>query len=67
LPDSHEEHPSRVVFDLQPNGSTVKLTLTHNDLDPQGFMAISQGWSAIVSSLKSLLETGEPLVFAAWR
>ncbi|MBD3886832.1 SRPBCC family protein [Phormidium tenue FACHB-886] len=66
-PGSTEAQPSRVVFDLQPNGSTVKLTLTHTDLDAKGFMAVSQGWSAILSSLKSLLETGEPLVFAAWR
>ncbi|WP_250126724.1 SRPBCC family protein [Chroococcidiopsis sp. CCMEE 29] len=66
-PGSNEEQPSRVVFDLQPNGSTVKLTLTHTDLDAQGFMTVSQGWSAILSSLKSMLETGEPLVFAAWR
>jgi uncharacterized protein YndB with AHSA1/START domain len=66
-PGSNEEHPSCVVFELEPNGSTVKLTLTHDNLDAQGFMAISRGWSAILSSLKSLLETGEPLVFAAWR
>lgn len=66
-PGFNKEQPSRVVFDLQPNGSTIKLTLTHTDLDAQGFMAISQGWSAILSSLKSMLETGKPLVFAAWR
>lgn len=66
-PDSTESQPSRVVFDLQPNGSTVKLTLTHTDLDAKGFMAISQGWSAVLSNLKSLLETREPLLLAALR
>jgi hypothetical protein len=42
----------------------VKLTLTH-----EGFVegsklldGISKGWPAILSSLKSLLESGEPLV-----
>ncbi|NJO40281.1 MAG: ATPase [Cyanobacteria bacterium CRU_2_1] len=63
-PGSNAAHPTRVVFDLQPIGSTVKLTLTHDDLDTKGFMAISQGWSASLSSLKSLLER-KPLVLAA--
>jgi uncharacterized protein YndB with AHSA1/START domain len=66
-PGSTASQPSRVVFDLQPNGSTVRLTLTHTDLDAKGFMAISQGWSAVLSNLKSLLETREPLLLAAWR
>lgn len=66
-PGATEAHPSRVLFELEPNGSTVKLTLTHDNLDTRGYMALSRGWSAILSSLKSLLETGEPLVFAAWR
>lgn len=66
-PEKKEEQPSRVVFELEPSGSTVKLTLTHNELDEKSFMIISRGWSAILSSLKSLLETGNPLIFAAWK
>ncbi|HEY9658904.1 MAG TPA: SRPBCC family protein [Allocoleopsis sp.] len=66
-PGEKQEQPSRVVFELEPNGSTVKLTLTHDELDEKSFMVISRGWSAILSSLKSLLETGNPLIFAAWK
>jgi hypothetical protein len=41
----------------------VKLTLTHEGFDEGGKMlpAISKGWPAILSSLKSILETGRPL------
>lgn len=66
-PGKEEEQPSRVVFELEPNGSTVKLTLTHDELDEKSFTIISRGWSAILSSLKSLLKTGNPLIFAAWK
>ena len=48
---------------LEPYGNLVKLTLTHEDFDEDSKMlpAISKGWPAILSSLKSLLETGQPL------
>jgi uncharacterized protein YndB with AHSA1/START domain len=58
------EPATKVVFVLEPHGDLVKLTLTH-----EGFVegsklldGISKGWPAILSSLKSLLESGEPLV-----
>jgi hypothetical protein len=43
----------------------VKLTLTHDELDEKDekfFAGISQGWPAVLSNLKSLLEGGRPLV-----
>jgi hypothetical protein len=48
---------------LEPWGSLVKLTLTHHDFDDGSKMlpAISKGWPAILSNLKSMLETGQPL------
>ena len=59
-----QEPATKVVFTLEPYGNLVKLTVTH-----QGFAdgsrllgAISKGWPAILSGLKSLLETGQ--VFA---
>ncbi len=57
------EHRSRVAFDLEPVGEVVKLTVTHDDLDPAGAVAemVSRGWPQVLSSLKTLLETGEPL------
>jgi hypothetical protein len=48
---------------LEPYGKLVKLTLTHQGFrDGSKFFAgISRGWPAILSSLKSVLETGKPL------
>ena len=59
------ERPSRVTFELQPMDSVVKLTLTHEDFDPDSatFETTCHGWPAIMSSLKSLLETDSPLSF----
>jgi uncharacterized protein YndB with AHSA1/START domain len=58
------ERPSRVTFVLEPHGKLTKLTLTHEDFAKDSVVidGISKGWPAIMSSLKSLLETGEPLV-----
>ncbi|MFJ5074301.1 SRPBCC family protein [Streptomyces sp. NPDC088553] len=57
------EPRSTVTFLIEPSGDTVKLTVTHDDLDPDGLMKgmIGEGWPALISSLKSLLETGEEL------
>jgi uncharacterized protein YndB with AHSA1/START domain len=55
--------PTKVAFTLEPHGKFVKLTLTHEGFDgaPKLLKAISNGWPAIISSLKSLLETGSAL------
>lgn len=44
-------------------GDLVKLTVAHDDFEPgSGVLeAISQGWPAVLSGLKTLLETGESL------
>jgi len=52
---------SRVTFDLEPVGDVVRLTLTHEDLAPEEVQDTKQGWAIVLSSLKSLLETGRPL------
>lgn len=59
-----KERPSRVTFALEPKGELVKLTLTHEGFADDSVVVdgISKGWPAILSSLKSLLETGKPLV-----
>jgi uncharacterized protein YndB with AHSA1/START domain len=61
---ARKEKPSRVTFVLKPYGKLVKLTLTHDDFAPGSVIidGISKGWPAILGSLKSLLEMGEPLV-----
>jgi uncharacterized protein YndB with AHSA1/START domain len=58
--ESKRECTSRVTFDLEPSGESVKLTLTHDNLDQGGvtYCEISGGWPIVLSGLKSLLENG---------
>lgn len=61
-----EERPSTVLFELFPAGETTRLRITHGDFDADSkvYPMISEGWAEVVSSLKSLLETGEALEIA---
>jgi uncharacterized protein YndB with AHSA1/START domain len=58
-----EEKHSRVTFDLEPAGDVVRLTVTHENFQSESdmFDRIRVGWPKVLSSLKSLLETGRPL------
>jgi uncharacterized protein YndB with AHSA1/START domain len=57
------ELPALATFVIEPLGKLVKLTLTHEGFaeDSKFFLGISKGWPAILSGLKSILETGKPL------
>ncbi|MGE0875910.1 MAG: SRPBCC family protein [Burkholderiales bacterium] len=58
---------SRVTFDIAEYEGMVRLTVSHDELEADGAMAkgIQRGWPIVLSSLKSLLETGEGIdVFA---
>ncbi len=61
--ESREEKHSRVTFDLKPMHGVVRLTVTHDLLEPGSEMlrGITEGWPKVLSSLKSLLESGKPL------
>jgi uncharacterized protein YndB with AHSA1/START domain len=61
---------SRVTYEITPMGSQVKFRLIHENLladdiekDPTTFKGINNGWPAVISSLKSLLENGAALDF----
>jgi uncharacterized protein YndB with AHSA1/START domain len=58
-----KEPLSKVTFDLEPVGDTVKLTVTHDDFVPDSEMlkGVRDGWPTILSNLKTLLETSETL------
>jgi uncharacterized protein YndB with AHSA1/START domain len=58
--EMRNEPATKVVFTIQPHGKIVKLTVTHEGFAEGSKLlgAISNGWPAILSSLKSLLETG---------
>ena len=60
---------SRVTFEIEPFMGAVRLTVTHDELEPDSPMlrGITQGWPAVLSSLKTLLETGKPLPFTTTR
>lgn len=62
-PELKAEGYSRATFELEQIGDAVKLTVTHEiDRDRSKFIeAVSNGWPMVLASLKSLLETGEPL------
>jgi hypothetical protein len=55
------QHIERDEFELEPIVDAVKLTITHamDCAEPKFITAVSGGWPAILSNLKSLLETGE--------
>ncbi|RRO20532.1 ArsR family transcriptional regulator [Saccharopolyspora rhizosphaerae] len=58
------EPRTTVTFDLEPtDAGTVVLTVTHTGFTPGSTVRsmISQGWPELLSSLKTLLETGQPL------
>ncbi|UWU70373.1 SRPBCC family protein [Bradyrhizobium sp. NC92] len=57
------EPASRVVFTLEPFGPLVRLTVLHDGFVEGGkyLGAVSNGWPAILSGLKSLLERGQVL------
>jgi len=65
LEEARALEPAIVTYDIEQAGDAVKLTLTQHNSGPvpRKFIdAGKQGWAAILSSLKSLLETGQPLV-----
>jgi len=55
--------PTRMTWEITPMGNSCRLTVTHTDLIPGSATdtAVRGGISVIVSGLKTLLETGEPL------
>jgi uncharacterized protein YndB with AHSA1/START domain len=61
------EKRSRVTFDIEriedAAQAIVRLTVTHDELEPGSDMerGITEGWPRVLASLKSLLETGQPL------
>ncbi len=65
--DSSSEPPTKVTIELEPElgTETVRLTVTHTDFvdNSKHRPSISEGWPAVLSNLKSLLETGKTLEF----
>jgi uncharacterized protein YndB with AHSA1/START domain len=64
-PEMAAEAASRVTWEIEPGDDGVcRLTVTHDQLEGAPKTAASvhgRGWMFVLSGLKTLLETGEPL------
>jgi uncharacterized protein YndB with AHSA1/START domain len=55
------EGTSRVTWEIEPVGSSCRLTVTHDQLREGANDELYGGWPMILSGLKTLLESGELL------
>ena len=63
-PELAGEEPSRVAWEIEPaDGGVCKLTVVHDRLEgaPKTAEGVAGGWMLVLSGLKTLLETGQPL------
>ena len=66
-PPDDEARTTRVTFDIEQHADIVRLQVTHEDLADEAERAgAAAGWAAVLSNLKSLLETGSPLPQEPW-
>ncbi len=65
----NEAKHTRVTFEIEPYMEAVRLTVTHDELEPDSAMmrGIMEGWPKVLASLKTLLETGKPLAMSTGR
>ena len=59
--DVKAQPTTRVTWEIEPVGSSCRLTVTHDQLPPDANAELYGGWPMILSGLKTLLETGEQL------
>jgi len=57
------EGPSRITWEIEPRGEVCRLTVTHDQIREGANEEVYGGWPMLLSSLKSLLETGEAIDF----
>jgi uncharacterized protein YndB with AHSA1/START domain len=64
-PDLAAEEPSRLTWEIEPqDDGTCLLTVVHDRLEgaPRTAAGVSgPGWMGVLSGMKTLLETGEPM------
>ena len=50
-------------WEIEPQGAVCKLTTVHDGFasETKTFDSVGAGWPAVLSGLKTLLETGQPL------
>jgi uncharacterized protein YndB with AHSA1/START domain len=59
-----QDPPSKVTCEIEPLDEVCKLTLTHEHYRGESvtYKGTLTGWNPVLSGLKTLLETGKPLV-----
>lgn len=62
-PESAGDRPSRVTYAIEPMGEVCKLTVVHEEFghESQTYRMVASAWPMILSGLKTVLETGQPL------
>ena len=71
-PENHsfaEPAPSIVTYELTAFGPDTKLKVTHSKLNKESDMqkGVTEGWPAVLSNLKTYLETGKVLSEEEWK
>lgn len=56
---------SRVTWEIEPAGAACKLTVIHEGLTEEEAGGFADAWALILSGLKTVLETGQPLPVGA--
>jgi uncharacterized protein YndB with AHSA1/START domain/DNA-binding transcriptional ArsR family regulator len=59
--EAKSQGTTRVTWEIEPVGTSCRLTVTHDQLPPDANAELYGGWPMILSGLKTLLETGELL------
>lgn len=61
--EARRERYSHVTIQIEPHHGVSRVTVTHAGLVPGSEMydGVSEGWPMVLASLKSLLETGQPM------
>jgi len=63
MPGMENDAPTRVSYEIQQQGDCCRLTLIHDEFEGETntYKNTGGGWPGILSGLKTLLETGQPL------
>jgi uncharacterized protein YndB with AHSA1/START domain len=59
--DVRAQGTTRVTWEIEPVGTSCRLTVVHDQLPPSANAELYGGWPMILSGLKTLIETGEHL------
>jgi uncharacterized protein YndB with AHSA1/START domain/DNA-binding transcriptional ArsR family regulator len=64
-PEVAGDPPSRVTWEIEKMGDICRLRLVHDEFtgETKTYHETESGWAQILSGLKTLIETGEPLEF----